>query len=86
MIEAGFAEGRNMIVVRQIRVDYETKIPGKVNWCQTNISSKWKRMTRKFGKLTGRSKSNLETKLTSSTHFSNTVAYSLTRSFVENSV
>ena len=52
VIEAGFTEGRNLIVIRQIRVNYETKLPDYVNWCQTNIRrSKWKRMTGKFGKL-----------------------------------
>ena len=35
----------------KVRVDYETEISGTVNWCQTDISSKWKRMTGKFGKL-----------------------------------
>ena len=51
VIEAGFTEGRNLIAVRQIRIDYETEIPGKVNWCQTNIRNKCKRMTGKLGKL-----------------------------------
>ena len=51
VIEAGFTEGRNLIVIGQVRVDYETEIPGKVNWHQTNIRSKWKRMTGKFEKL-----------------------------------
>ena len=39
-IETGFTEGRNLIVIGQVKADYETKIPGKVNWCQTNIRSK----------------------------------------------
>ena len=51
MTEAGFTEGRKLIVIGQVRVDYETEIHDKVNWCQTNIRSKWKRMTSKFGKL-----------------------------------
>ena len=51
MVEASFTEGRDMIVIRQVSVDYETEIPGKVNWCQTNIRRKWKRMAGKFGKL-----------------------------------
>ena len=51
VIEAGLTEGRNLIVIGQVRVDYETEIPGKVNWCQTDIRSKWKRMNGKFGKL-----------------------------------
>ena len=51
VIKAGFTEGRNLIVIGQVRVNYETEISGKVNWCQTNIKSKWKRMTGKFGKL-----------------------------------
>ena len=51
VIETGFTECRNLIVIGQVRVDYETEISGKVNWCQTNIRSKWKRMTGKFGKL-----------------------------------
>ena len=33
VIEASFTESRNLIVIGQIRVDYETAIPGKVNWC-----------------------------------------------------
>ena len=37
--------------IRQIGVNYETEIRGKVNWCQAHIRSKWKRMTGKFGKL-----------------------------------
>ena len=49
VIEAGFTEGGNLIVIGQ--VNYETEISGKVNWYQTNIRSKWKRMTGKFGKL-----------------------------------
>ena len=43
--EAGFTKNRNLIVIGQVRVDYETEILGKVNWCQNNIRSKWKRMT-----------------------------------------
>ena len=35
VIEAGFTEGRNLTVISQIRVDYETEIPGEVNWYQT---------------------------------------------------
>ena len=50
VIEAGFTEGRNLIVIGQTRVVYETEIHGKVNWYQTNIRSTWKRMTGKFGK------------------------------------
>ena len=37
VIEPGFTEGRNLIVIRRVRVDYETDIPGKVNRCQINI-------------------------------------------------
>ena len=48
VIEAGFTEGRNMIVLGQVRVDYEIEMSGKVNWCKTNIRSKQKRMTGKF--------------------------------------
>ena len=54
MKEPGFTDGRNSIVIRQIRVGYETEIPGKVNWCQINIRSKWTdwtRMNAKFEKL-----------------------------------
>ena len=51
MIEAGFTEGRNLIVIGQVRVNYESEISGKVNWCQTDIRNKWKRMTGKFRKL-----------------------------------
>ena len=51
VVEAGFTEGRNPIVIRQVKVGYETEIPGKVHWCQTDIRSNWKRMTGKFGKL-----------------------------------
>ena len=51
MIEAGFTEGRNLIVIGQVRVNDETEIPGKVNWCQTATRNKRKRMTGKFGKL-----------------------------------
>ena len=51
MTEAGFTEGKNLIVIGQVRVNCETEISGKANWCQTNIRSKWKRMTGKFGKL-----------------------------------
>ena len=39
VIEAGSTEGRNFIAIRQIGADYETEIPGKVNWCQINIRS-----------------------------------------------
>ena len=35
VIEAGFTEARNLIVIGQVRVNYETKISGKVNWYQT---------------------------------------------------
>ena len=38
--EAGFTEGRNLIVIEQVETDYETEIAGKMNWCQTNIRSK----------------------------------------------
>ena len=31
VIEADFTEGRNLIVIGQVRVDYETEISGKVN-------------------------------------------------------
>ena len=41
-MRAGFTKGRNLIVIGEVRVDYETEIPGKVNWCQTHIRSKWK--------------------------------------------
>ena len=51
VIAAGFTEGRNLIVIKQVRIDYETEIPGKVNWCQTNTRSKQKWMTFEFGKL-----------------------------------
>ena len=43
--EAGFTQGRNLIVIGQLGVDYETKIIDKVNCSQTNIRSKRKRMT-----------------------------------------
>lgn len=51
VIKAGFTEGRNLVVIGQVRVNDETEISGKLNWCETNIRSKWKRMTFKFGKL-----------------------------------
>ena len=50
-MEAGFTEGTNLIVIGQGRVNDETVISGKVNRCETNIRSKWKRMTFKCGKL-----------------------------------
>ena len=31
VIEACFTEGRNLIMTGQVRFDYETEIPGKVN-------------------------------------------------------
>ena len=40
VIEADFTEGRNLIMIGQVRVNYETEISGKVNRCQTNIRSK----------------------------------------------
>ena len=40
MINVGFTEGRNLIVIRQAGVNYETEIPGKVNWCQIYLRSK----------------------------------------------
>ena len=51
VIEAGFTEGRNLIVIGQVRVNDEAEISGKVNCCETNIRSKWKGMTGKFRKL-----------------------------------
>ena len=51
MIEAGFTQGRNLIMIGQVRVDYETELRGKVNSFQTDIRSKWKGMTGKFGKF-----------------------------------
>ena len=39
VIEAGFTEGKNLVVIGQIRVYYETEIRGKVNRCETNIRS-----------------------------------------------
>ena len=51
LIEASFTEGINRTAIGQGKVDYETDIPGKVNRCQTNIRTKWKRMTIKFEKL-----------------------------------
>ena len=40
VIEVGFNEGRNLIVIGQVRLDYETEIAGKVNWCQSITRSR----------------------------------------------
>ena len=48
-----YTEGRNLIVIEQVRVDYGTEIPVKMNPYQINVRGKRKRMTWliKFGKL-----------------------------------
>ena len=51
VIEERFTGDRSLIVIRHVRVNDETEVPGTVNWCYTNIRSKRNKMTVEYGKL-----------------------------------